>query len=158
MRPRGPDLEPGGRAPGGRAPGGNDPGGRDSDGRRLDPLNGGRAVLRLLLALGVLAVFLGAGMLVVDGARLPVPGSVLGMVLLTGALQLRWIRLAWVRPAADLLLRHMGLLFVPPGVAVLVHAELIRAEWLPIVAGSAVSTVAVLVVVGRVQQRLERDA
>jgi holin-like protein len=115
-------------------------------------------VLRLLLALAVLGVFLGAGTLIVDGARLPVPGSVLGMVLLTGALQLGWIRLAWVRPAADLLLRHMGLLFVPPGVAVLVHAELIRAEWLPIVAGSAVSTVAVLVVVGRVQQRLERDA
>jgi holin-like protein len=139
MRPRSPDLEPGG-------------------GRRLDPLNAGRVVLRLLLALGVLGVFLGAGTLIVDGARLPVPGSVLGMVLLTGALQLRWIRLAWVRPAADLLLRHMGLLFVPPGVAVLVHAELIRAEWLPILAGSVASTVAVLVVVGRVQQRLERDA
>jgi holin-like protein len=173
MRPRGPDLKPGGRDPGGRDPGGRNPGGRDpggrdrgghdpgrrdSDGRRLDPLNAGRAGLRLLLALGVLGVFLGAGTLIVDGARLPVPGSVLGMVLLTGALQLRWIRLAWVRPAADLLLRHMGLLFVPPGVAVLVHTELIRAEWLPIVAGSAVSTVAVLVVVGRVQQRLERDA
>jgi holin-like protein len=178
MRPRGPDLEPGGRDPSGldpraqdprgRDPGSQDPGGRDSDGqgfdgrdsdgRRLDPLNAGRAVLRLLLALGVLGVFLGAGTLIVDGSRLPVPGSVLGMVLLTGALQLRWIRLAWVRPAADLLLRHMGLLFVPPGVAVMVHAELIRAEWLPIVVGSAVSTVAVLVVVGRVQQRLEPDA
>jgi holin-like protein len=173
MRPRSPDLEPGGldpsgldpsgldpraQDPRGRDPGHQDPGGRDSDGRRLDPVNAGRVVLRLLLALGVLGVFLGAGTLIVEGARLPVPGSVVGMVLLTGALQLRWIRLAWVRPAADLLLRHMGLLFVPPGVAVLVHAELIRAEWLPIVAGSVASTVAVLVVVGRVQQRLERNA
>jgi holin-like protein len=114
------------------------------------------ATLRLILALGVLGLFLAAGTLVADGARLPVPGSVLGMVMLTGALQLRWIRLAWVRPAADLLLRHMGLLFVPPGVAVMVHAELIRAEWLPIVAGSVVSTVVVLVVVGRVQQRFEQ--
>jgi holin-like protein len=117
-----------------------------------------RATLRLILALGVLGLFLAAGTLVADGARLPVPGSVLGMVMLTGALQLRWIRLAWVRPAADLLLRHMGLLFVPPGVAVMVHAELIRAEWLPIVAGSVVSTVVVLVVVGRVQQRFEETA
>jgi holin-like protein len=114
------------------------------------------ATLRLILALGVLGLFLAIGTLVADGARLPVPGSVLGMVMLTGALQLRWIRLAWVRPAADLLLRHMGLLFVPPGVAVMVHAELIRAEWLPIVAGSVVSTVVVLVVVGRVQQRFEQ--
>jgi holin-like protein len=117
-----------------------------------------RAALRLIVALGILGLFLAAGTLVADGARVPVPGSVLGMVMLTGALQLRWIRLAWVRPAADLLLRHMGLLFVPPGVAVMVHTELIRAEWLPIVAGSIVSTVVVLVVVGRVQQRIEGNA
>jgi holin-like protein len=114
-----------------------------------------RTTLRTVLALGVLGLFLAAGTLVADGARLPVPGSVLGMVLLTGALQLGWIRLAWVRPAADLLLRHMGLLFVPPGVAVMIHAELIRAEWLPILVGSVVSTVVVLVVVGRIQQRVE---
>jgi holin-like protein len=111
-----------------------------------------------VLALAGLGAFLAAGTLIADGARLPVPGSVLGMVLLTAALQLRWIRLAWVRPAADLLLRHMGLLFVPPGVAVMVYADLIRAEWLPILAGSIASTVAVLVVVGRAQQWLERDA
>jgi holin-like protein len=115
-----------------------------------------RPGLRLAMALAALLGFLAGGTLISHVARLPIPGSVVGMVLLTAALQLRLIRVSWVRPAADLLLRHMGLLFVPPGVAVMVHAELIRAEWLPIVAGSAASTVAVLVVVGWVQQRMER--
>jgi putative effector of murein hydrolase LrgA (UPF0299 family) len=41
-------------------------------------------------------------------------------------------------------------------VAVMVYAELIRAEWLPILAGSAISTIAVLLTVGWVQQRMER--
>jgi holin-like protein len=115
-----------------------------------------RAGVRLLLALAVLVAFQAAGSLSAGLLGLPVPGSVLGMVLLTLALQLRLVRVAWVRPAADLLLRHMGLLFVPPGVAVMVHVELIRAEWLPILVGSAVSTVAVLLAVGWVQQRMER--
>jgi holin-like protein len=117
-------------------------------------LNGGR----VLLTLAVLVAFLVVGTLVADGVGLPVPGSVLGMVLLTVALQAGVVRAEWVRPAADLLLRHMGLLFVPPGVAVMVHAELIRSEWLPILVGSAVSTIAVLLTVGWVQQRLERGA
>jgi holin-like protein len=119
-------------------------------------LAGVRAAGRFLLALVALLAFLEAGRLVVDGAGLPVPGSVMGMVLLTIALQSGIVRVSWVRPAADLLLRHMGLLFVPPGVAVMVYAELIRAEWLPILAGSAISTIAVLLTVGWVQQRMER--
>jgi holin-like protein len=113
---------------------------------------------RLLVALATLTAFLVVGTILADGASLPVPGSVIGMVLLTGSLRLGLVRAQWVRPAADLLLRHMGLLFVPPGVAVMVHADLIRAEWLPILAGSAVSTLAVLVVVGWIQQRLEPRA
>lgn len=129
---------------------------RDPD-RATNRLRGiGVALWRLAVAGALLVGFLAVGTLVADGARLPIPGSVLGMVLITIAFQLRLIRVAWVRPAADLLLRHMGLLFVPPGVAVMVHADLIRAEWLPILAGSAASTVAVLVVVGWVQQRMER--
>lgn len=114
-------------------------------------------VARAVLGLVVLVLFLGVGTAITDGAGLPVPGSVVGMVLLTMALQFRLIRIAWVRPAADVILRHMGLLFVPPGVAVMVHADLIAAEWLPILAGSAASTVAVLIVVGRMQQWIERD-
>ncbi len=115
-----------------------------------------RSGVRLVAALVVLVVFLAAGTVVADGAGLPIPGSVIGMVLLAGALQLGLVRPDWVRPAADVLLRHMGLLFVPPGVAVMVYTDLIRSEWLPILGGSVASTLAVLVVVGRLQQRLER--
>jgi holin-like protein len=90
-------------------------------------------------------------------ARLPLPGSVVGMLMLAGALHLGWIRAEWVRPAAELLIRHMALLFVPAGVGVMTYGGLLRAEWLPIVAASAVSTIAVLAVVGWLQQRQEAD-
>jgi holin-like protein len=107
------------------------------------------------LAFTLLLVFLAAGEAVAWALGLPVPGSVLGMVLLTGALRAGLVGVERVRPAADPLLRHMGLLFVPPGVAVMVHFDLIRAQWPAIVAGSVVGTVAVLLVVAVVAERLE---
>lgn len=45
--------------------------------------------------------------------RLPVPGSVLGLVLLWLALSARVVRLSWLEAAADDLLGILGLLFVP---------------------------------------------
>ena len=60
-----------------------------------------------------------AGTLVADTLHLPIPGAVLGMLLLLGLL-------AWRRPAEDApvmtashhLLQHLPLLFVPAGVGV----------------------------------------
>ena len=112
---------------------------------------------RYAVSLLVLLGFLLAGNAVASLGRLPLPGSVVGMLLLAFVLRLRWIPEAWTEPAAGLLLRHMGLLFVPPGVGLMLQYDLLRREWLPIVLGSAASTVAVVLVVGWLQQRLHAD-
>ena len=117
-----------------------------------------RRLADYLLGFLVLLAFLFAGNWIADAARLPLPGSVVGMLMLAAALRLRWIPERAVRSAAELLIRNMALLFVPAGVGVMAYAGLLRREWLPIVAAGAASTVAVLLVVGWVQQRLERDA
>jgi holin-like protein len=116
-----------------------------------------RRVAHLALGLLVLLAFLFAGGRVADAARLPLPGSVVGMLLLAGALRLRWVPARVVEPAAELLIRNMALLFVPAGVGVMAYGGLLRREWLPIALASAASTVAVLLAVGWLQQRQERD-
>ena len=110
----------------------------------------------LLGGMAVLLAFWAAGEGVVRGARLPLPGSVAGMLLLAGALRLGWVPVDRVRPAAELLIRHMGLLFVPPGVGLLLYFSLIRREWLPITVAAVASTLLVLLAVGLIQQRMER--
>jgi holin-like protein len=56
--------------------------------------------------------------------HLPLPGPVLGMLLLL--LALRWPRVqAWVGAVAEFLLAHLSLLFVPVGVGVMTHLALI---------------------------------
>ena len=104
----------------------------------------------------ILLAFLYAGNSISALLHLPVPGSMLGMVMLAAALRFRLVRPEWVRPAADVLVRHMSLLFIPAGVGVMAYAGLIRREWLPLVAGSVVGLVAVMLVVGLLQQRMER--
>lgn len=69
--------------------------------------------MRLALGLGVLTAFAALGTALASGLHLPLPGSVLGMVLLWAALSLRLVRLEWVEGAGDGLLALLGLLFVP---------------------------------------------
>jgi holin-like protein len=115
-----------------------------------------RRLAHHLLGFAVLLAFWFAGGRIADAARLPLPGSVVGMLMLAAALRLRWLPERAVRPAAELLVRNMALLFVPAGVGVMAYAGLLRREWLPIAAAGAVSTAAVLVAVGWLQQRQER--
>ncbi len=55
---------------------------------------------------------------------LPLPGPVVGMVLLLGALRLPLVR-ASVATVAEFLLGHLSLLFVPVGVGVMTHLGLL---------------------------------
>lgn len=107
----------------------------------------GAAVILACLAIGEAAA---------RWLRLPIPGNLVGMVILTGAIRLRIVRMDTVRPAAELLLRHMALFFVPAGVGLMRYLGLLRAEWLPILGGCAAGVLAVMLVVGPLQQRLER--
>lgn len=97
------------------------------------------------------------GELVVEVTGLPVPGPVVGMVLLFGWLQ-------WRRPSADAgtlraadgLLKHLQLFFVPAGVGVVVYAALLRDEALPVGVALVGSWLAGLVVVGWIVQAFGR--
>jgi holin-like protein len=57
---------------------------------------------------------------------------------------------------ADVLLKHLALLFVPPGVGILLYGNLLKQEWLPISLALNLSTILVLAIVGLLQQHLEK--
>ena len=77
-----------------------------------------------LRGLAYLLLFQCAGELLARGLHAPLPGPVLGLLLLLAALNVPAIRLP-VAAAADLLLAHLSLLFVPVGVGVMTHLALV---------------------------------
>ena len=92
-----------------------------------------------------LLIFQSAGELLGRGLALPLPGPVIGMVLLL--LALRWPAVQEpVSACADFLLSHLSLLFVPVGVGVMTHLSLVSQYGIRMLAVVILSTVAGLVV------------
>ena len=95
------------------------------------------------------------GQLISDLFGLPVPGPVLGLVLLLAWLQLR-------SPSEDsglarvcgALLAHLQLLFVPAGVGVVQYLSLVGAAAVPLLLGLVLSWVAAVVVAAGVAAAL----
>lgn len=80
----------------------------------------------------------------------PVPGPVIGMVLLFIGLMIRGGVPDGLQQTATGVLNHLSLLFVPAGVGVMAHLGLLEAEWdalLVAVVGSTVATIAVTALV-----------
>ena len=112
----------------------------------------------MLAAVLVLMICQLVGELARDTLGLPIPGPVIGMFVLTALLVVH-DRLAKPRfdrlqraldGTAEALISHMGLLFVPAGVGIIAEADLLRHEWLPILAAVVISTVLSVLVTGLV--------
>lgn len=113
-------------------------------------------VMNVILQCGVLLTFLSLGELAVWLTDVPVPSSIIGMLLLAAALQLRVVRLRHVEQTANFLVRNLGFFFVPAGVGLMSCLDLLAAELLPIVGTMVVSTAVILVVTGHTHQLVRR--
>lgn len=85
-----------------------------------------------------------------------IPSSIIGMLLLAALLQMKAVKLDWVKGMSDFLIGNLGFFFVPPGVALMLYFDLIKAEWLPIVVATVVSTILVLITTGWTDQYLRK--
>lgn len=110
----------------------------------------------MLAALTLLLVYQLAGEAIVHFARLPVPGPVVGMLLLFLTLLGRGRAPEWLRSTCQALLAHLSLLFVPAGVGVMVHFQRLGAEWLPLAVALVASTVITIGVTALVMRWLQR--
>lgn len=80
--------------------------------------------------------------------HLPIPGPVLGMVLLFCLLRARAQLLARMEATANALLQHLSVLFVPAGVGIIAAFSMLREHWLGILLSLLISTILTLAVTG----------
>ncbi len=97
-----------------------------------------------------------AGQTVATLAGLPVPGPVIGMVLLLIFLFMRGQVPDGLSAAANPLLKHLSLLFIPAGVGVIAYPDLVKSQWPALVGSVVLGTLATLLLTGWLMLRLIR--
>ncbi|WP_276929655.1 CidA/LrgA family protein [Herbinix luporum] len=83
---------------------------------------------------------------------LPIPASIYGLVIMLLALRFKIISLESVQGVGNFLINIMPMLFIPAGVGLLTSWNDLSPIFLPIILITIISTVMVMVVVGRITQ------
>ncbi|CAN5118831.1 CidA/LrgA family protein [soil metagenome] len=91
-------------------------------------------------AICLVLVFQALGEVISFALHWPIPGPVLGMVLLIAWLFLRPRSADALRPNTTALLKHLSLFFIPACVGVMQHTDRIAREWFPIIVTIGVSS------------------
>lgn len=112
----------------------------------------------VLLGLVILLLAQMVGLAIEHLLGLPIPGVVIGLMLLVllGVLRPTRAVVRAAEPAATPLLRHLQLLFVPPGVGIVLELEALAQNALPLALAVGGSFVLTLLVAGRLLQALLR--
>ena len=110
----------------------------------------------MLGAITVLLVYQLVGEALVQAIGLPVPGPVVGMLLLFITLVARGRVPGTFRDTAQQLLSHLSLLFVPAGVGVMLHFGRLGEEWLALATALVASTVITIAATALAMRLLQR--
>jgi holin-like protein len=109
--------------------------------------------------IGALAILLGlqlVGEVAVQLSGVPIPGPVVGMVLLFLALRWRGALPDTLRATAETLLSHLSLLFIPAGVGIVQHGARLAEEWLAMTVALVLSTLITVAVTALVMKAFIR--
>ena len=86
----------------------------------------------------------------------PLPGSILGLLLLLTVLLKEWVNLEQIEELSTFLLNHLALFFVPAGVGLITVLGLLKETWFILLIISITTTILVLIVTAFVVQQIRR--
>lgn len=99
----------------------------------------------------ILGIYL-LGELISKGLNLPVPGNIIGMLLLLLLLCTKVIKVENVETVSNFFLDHLAFFFIPAGVGLLTSFDSIKSSLIQIVLICIIATTIVIVVTGLVVQ------
>ena len=87
---------------------------------------------------------------------LQIPASIYGIVLLFLALEFKIVKISDIRETSTFLIAVMPIMFLPPAVGVIDSWDMVKVSWLPYVAVTLISTIAVMGITGVITQAVIR--
>ena len=102
----------------------------------------------MILQFGLILLFLAIGEFIVWLTGIPVPSSIIGMLLLAMSLKAGIVKPRHVEKLSNFLVHNLGFFFVPAGVGLMNCLGLISDQWIPIVGAAIGSTIVINAVTG----------
>lgn len=112
--------------------------------------------MKLLREFGIILIILFLGEFINKFTGIPIPGNILGMIILLITLLTGILKIEWIDNVAKFLLDHLAFLFIPAGVGMIKNVHLVKDEWLYILIILTISTALVFAVTGFTVQFLRR--
>ena len=104
---------------------------------------------------GIILSILFLGDLLQKKFNLPIPSTIIGMVLLLILLTLKLVKLKWIEDIGNILLDNLSILFIPGGVALMNELDMFKGKLFAITIIVFISTIIVMVVNAYTIQLLE---
>ena len=113
-------------------------------------------IIRIIIQIGILNVFYYIGVGIVSVSHLPLPASVVGLLLLALSLQFKIIKVEYIQDGAGFLIGVLTLFFIPATVGVIDYPQLWTSTGVLVMLAVTASTLITIYVTGSISQVIER--
>ena len=104
--------------------------------------------MHVMVQIGIVFSLCILGEAVVSILSIPIPGNIIGMILLLILLALKWIKIKHIQDISNFLLRNMAFFFIPAGVGIIENFEMMKGQLVSILLVCLLSTVITFAVTG----------
>ena len=112
--------------------------------------------MKILRQIAILLILVFIGELLNKVFKIPIPGNILGMILLLIALLTGIIKLHQIEEVSKLLLDHLTFLFIPAGVGLMAVTGVLKDSWYIILVICVFTTILVMAITALVVQLIRR--
>ncbi|MFD0678000.1 MULTISPECIES: CidA/LrgA family protein [unclassified Paenibacillus] len=111
-----------------------------------------RLLLKTIFQVVLFIILARISNLIVEWLHIPVPGSIVGIIIMFTLLKLKLLRLDWIEYGSKWLLSEMLLFFIPSTVAIINYKSLVIHSGARIAITILLSTIAVMICTGLMGQ------
>lgn len=106
-------------------------------------------------ALIIFGIYL-AGEVISSSLSLPVPGNILGMIILFVLLYTKVVKVENIKNITDFLLNHLAFFFIPAGVGLMASFDIIKTSYIQLLIVCLLTTIIIIASTGTIVQFISR--
>lgn len=115
-----------------------------------------RSVMKYLFQFGIILLACLLGDFLQTSLDLPIPGNVMGMLLMLILLLTGFVKLSMIEDVSNFMLKHLSFFFIPAAVGLITCFPILEGKWTSLVFISVFSTFIIAIVTGITVQLLMR--